>query len=82
MPAREGVGSFEVEFVTFLDETFTVTPFVNSVPEVGVQDFHGIGDKDTAFRERGVGKLWRQIELMPAGFRPKKKIIHTRTELG
>ena len=37
----EGGGSFEVQLGTFLDESFTFSPLVNSVLQVRIQDLHG-----------------------------------------
>ena len=40
-PASQRVRAFEVELVSFLHELLAITPFVYSVLQVRIEDFHG-----------------------------------------
>lgn len=42
-PASEGIGALEIQLGAFLHEPLAIAPLVNSVFEMGIQNFHGCG---------------------------------------
>ncbi len=39
--ARKGVGTFEVKLIAFFDKPLAVTPLMDAVFEVGIENLHG-----------------------------------------